>query len=79
VGGREFAIRYHRDREIIDAFSPSFRLVARRGIGVFVPPSGAEPWISGHRMLLGAAERLDRVASRPLALLGDHVLYEFVR
>jgi SAM-dependent methyltransferase len=79
VGAREFAIRYHRDRDIIDAFSPSFRLVARRGIGVFVPPSGAEPWISRHRLLLGSAEQLDRVASRPLALLGDHVLYEFVR
>ncbi|MEP6731728.1 MAG: class I SAM-dependent methyltransferase [bacterium] len=79
VGGREFSIRYHRDGEILDAFSPWFRLVARRGVGVCVPPSGAEPWISRHTTLLGLAERVDRAISRPFALLGDHVLYEFVR
>ncbi|HKG91054.1 MAG TPA: methyltransferase [Gemmatimonadaceae bacterium] len=79
LGGREFSVRYHRPRDVSAAFVPWFRPVQRRGIGVFVPPSAAEPWISGHPRLLGALEALDRAASRPLALLGDHVLYHFER
>ena len=79
LGGRAFTVRYHRRREMIDAFAPQFRFVGMRGIGVFVPPSAAEPWISAHPRLLGALEGLDRVTSRPLAMFGDHVLYEFER
>jgi len=79
LGGRPFAVRYHRRHDLIDAFAPAFRFVGRRGIGVFVPPSAAEPWITSHPRLLSALEKMDRVASRPLAMLGDHVLYEFQR
>ncbi len=79
LGERDFSVRYHRPREIARALSPWFRPVTRRGIGVFVPPSAAEPWISGHPRLLWAMEALDQAASRPLALLGDHVLYHFER
>jgi SAM-dependent methyltransferase len=79
LGGRHFVVRYHRPREVIAAMRPAFRLIARRGIGVFVPPSAAEPWISAHPRLLGAMETVDRVVSRPLASLGDHVLYHFER
>jgi hypothetical protein len=60
-------------------FSPWFELEKRLGIGVTVPPSAAEPWISNHPHLLGAMETLDRMLSRPLAILGDHVLYQFRR
>jgi SAM-dependent methyltransferase len=79
LGGGEFVVRYHRERELRSAMASGFRFVRRRGIGVFVPPSAAEPWISAHPRLLGVLERIDRIASRPLALLGDHVLYEFER
>lgn len=79
VGGREFTVRYHRAADIRRAFAPWFRLRARLGIGVFVPPSAAEPWISRHGALLGVLERLDRWTSRPLAVLGDHVLYRLER
>ncbi len=79
LGGRDFAVRYHRPAAVARAFQPWFRLRAVRGIGIFVPPSAAEPWISRHPRLLGALERLDRVASRPLALLGDHVLFHLAR
>src|SRR5690606_36837541 len=75
LGGRHFTIRYHRPADVADAFGPWFRLVRRLGIGIFVPPSAAEPWISGHPSRLRTLERLDRIASRPLAHLGDHVLY----
>lgn len=79
LGGQHFTVRYHRSAALVRAVAPWFRLVARRGIGVFVPPSAAEPWISMHPRLLALLEDLDRAASRPLALLGDHVLYEFRR
>jgi hypothetical protein len=54
-------------------------LERRVGIGVAVPPSAAEPWISEHPHLLAAMEMLDRGLARPLAALGDHVLYQFRR
>ena len=76
---REFPIVYHRGAEFARAFAPWFVLEKRIGIGVTVPPSAAEPWISGHPRLLAAMEELDRVLSRPLAMLGDHILYQFRR
>src|SRR6185503_2855254 len=79
LGGRDFTVTYHRKRDIVAATAPHFRLVRRQGIGVFVPPSAAEPWISRHPRLLAALEAADRVAARPLAALGDHVLYHFER
>jgi ubiquinone/menaquinone biosynthesis C-methylase UbiE len=79
LGGREFTVRYHRRSDVINAMQPWFRYVSRQGIGVFVPPSAAEPWITGHRTLLRTLERLDEIVSQPLAALGDHVLYLFER
>lgn len=79
LGGHAFTVRYHRRREIARTFAPWFRLERVRGIGVFVPPSAAEPWISRHPRFLGMLEALDRVAEGPLAALGDHVLYHLVR
>jgi SAM-dependent methyltransferase len=79
LGGRHFTVRYHRPGEIERAFAPWFRLRRTRGIGVFVPPSAAEPWISRHPRLLGALEALDRAAAAPLARLGDHVLFHLER
>jgi SAM-dependent methyltransferase len=76
---REFPIVYHRRRALMCAFAPWFVLEKRLGIGVTVPPSAAEPWISHQPRLLSAMETLDRKLSRPLALLGDHVLYQFRR
>lgn len=79
LGGRHFTVRYHRRAEVARAFAPWFRLRRTRGIGVFVPPSAAEPWISRYPRFVRALEALDRVAEAPLAALGDHVLYHLVR
>ena len=79
LGGQDFTVRYHQAREIRAAMAPWFAYQGRRGIGVFVPPSAAEPWISRHPHLLSLLETLDRGVARPLAMLGDHVLYHFVR
>ncbi len=75
----EFNIIYHRWVAMRRAFAPWFVLEKRLGIGVTVPPSAAEPWISRQPRLLAAMETLDRVLARPLASLGDHLLYQFRR
>lgn len=79
LAGHEFNIVYHRGTSLRRAFQPWFALEKRIGIGIAVPPSAAEPWISAHRRLLTAMESVDRILSRPLAVLGDHVLYQFRR
>lgn len=79
LAGRDFTVRYHRRRDLVRMLGPWFELEGREGIGVFVPPSAAEPWISTHPRLLGLLEAADRLAARPLARFGDHILYRFVR
>jgi SAM-dependent methyltransferase len=76
---REFSIVYHRRATMQRAFAPWFVLEKRLGIGVMVPPSAAEPWISQRPRLLAAMEMFDRNLAHPLAMLGDHVLYQFRR
>jgi SAM-dependent methyltransferase len=75
----DFHVVYHRRAEMERAFAPWFVLEKRLGIGVTVPPSAAEPWISQQPRLLAAMEAVDRGLARPLAMLGDHVLYQFRR
>ena len=79
LSGRDFQVVYHRRSDIERSFAPWFVLERRIGIGIAVPPSAAEPWISNHPRLLSMFESLDRVLARPLAALGDHVLYQFRR
>lgn len=79
LGGREFTVRYHRSRDLERVMAPWFQPSGRLGVGVFVPPSAAEPCISRHPRLLAGLERLDRVLAEPLASLGDHILHRFVR
>ncbi len=79
VGGETFTVTYPSPRTLASSFAPWFRLRRTLGIGIFVPPSSAEPAASRFPRLLGALERLDRLAARPLALLGDHVLCDFER
>ena len=76
---RDFQVVYHRNSEIVGAFAPWFVLEKRIGIGVAVPPSAAEPWISNQLRLLAAMEKIDRILAGALAMLGDHVLYQFRR
>lgn len=79
LGGQAFTVRYPSPQMIARQFAPYFRLVRRRGIGIFVPPSTAEPAISRWPRLVQLLELIDRAASAPLALLGDHVLLHLVR
>jgi hypothetical protein len=79
LANREFQIVYHRRAALLRAFTPWFELEKRIGVGITVPPSAAEPWISGQPQLLAVMEALDRIFAGPLAFLGDHVLYQFRR
>jgi SAM-dependent methyltransferase len=75
----EFSIVYHRRAALVRAFAPWFVLEKRLGIGITVPPSAAEPWISRQPRLLTLMEALDQTLAHPLAVFGDHVLYQFRR
>jgi SAM-dependent methyltransferase len=79
LGGERFTVRYPRRRQLARAFTPWFRLERARGVGVFVPPSGAEPEISAYPRVIEALATLDRLASAPLSFLGDHVAFVFRR
>lgn len=79
LGGRSFTVRYHRGSDVTRALRPWFRSLGAKAIGLVVPPSAAEPWISRHPHFLAALEAIDGLAARPLAILGDHILYTFER
>jgi ubiquinone/menaquinone biosynthesis C-methylase UbiE len=79
LGGRDFTVRYHGRRALAQTMAPWFRPAGWRAIGLAVPPSAAEPWISRHPRLLAALEAVDGVLARPLAPFGDHILYRFER
>jgi hypothetical protein len=79
LGGERFSVRYPRPRALAQAAAPWFRRARTRGVGIFVPPSAAEPEISAHPRLLRVLQALDRAAAAPFALLGDHVALEFRR
>jgi ubiquinone/menaquinone biosynthesis C-methylase UbiE len=79
LAGETFTVTYPAPRAFAAAFAPWFVLRSTTGIGVFVPPSSAEPWISRLPLAVAAGEALDRAFARPLALLADHVLLDFAR
>lgn len=79
LGKQEFHVVYHRRTDIVRAFAPWFELDNTLGIGVTVPPSAAEPWISRHPRLLAATTAMDRLLSRPMAVFADHILYQLRR
>jgi SAM-dependent methyltransferase len=79
LGGHSFDVWYPSPRRVARSLEPWLRLRATRGIGIFVPPSAAEPWISRFPRLVSVLASADRVSSAPLALLGDHVLLHFER
>lgn len=79
LGGEHFHVWYPSPRRVARSFSPWFRLRRVRGIGVLVPPSAAEPWISQFPRVVGALEAGDHILTRPAALLADHVLVHLER
>ena len=80
-GDTVFTVFYPSCREIQESFAPYFRLVSVTGIGVAVPPSYVNSFISRHPRLLRALESTDdAIRDLPgLRNLGDHVLFHFER
>lgn len=79
IGREHFQVWYPRPRDFARAFSPWFTLRRVRGIGILIPPSAAEPWISRFPRVVRAMEAADRLLSAPLARLADHVLLHLER
>lgn len=81
VGETKISVFYPTVRRLRRVFSPWFRLVSRRAVGLFVPPSYMERSIGSHPNLIGHLEHLDMLfAHCPiLRSAGDHVLLEFER
>lgn len=78
-GGERVLIRYWREREIARALAPSFRLVARRGIGLLIPPSYMDPLAARWPRLLDAMAEIERPFLRAGAHWADHLLLDFER
>ena len=78
--GIEVSTFYHQPQEIMQAFEPWFRLEARVGMGIAIPPSG---WILADRAptFFQALHYLDMAWGKGLGLrsLGDHQIWCFTR
>jgi hypothetical protein len=79
LAGESFSVTYPSPRALAAAFAPWFVLEGTMGVGLFVPPSSAEPFVSRVPLAVAAGEALDRIFARPLAFLADHVLLDFTR
>jgi SAM-dependent methyltransferase len=81
VGGETIRVAYPTVKTVRRAFSPWFELRSRCAVGLFVPPSYVEQWMSKHPKILARLERLDRMCINwPIFRdVGDHALLEFVR
>jgi SAM-dependent methyltransferase len=81
VGDVTIAVAYPTISNVRRAFSPWFQLRSRSAVGLFVPPSYVERWMSKHPKILAGLERLDMVSANwPIFRdAGDHVLLELVR
>ena len=78
-GGVEIGVYYLTVRQLRAVFSPHFRLVSCRGVGVAVPPSYCEIWVRNHPTAFKLLRRLEpAMASIPVfRATGDHILLHF--
>jgi ubiquinone/menaquinone biosynthesis C-methylase UbiE len=81
VGGHNICVYYPSVHRVAEAFAPSFRLKAWRGIGVALPPSWLESYFRNRPRVIRLLQWIDnRVGSWPLVrCCADHVLLQFVR
>lgn len=81
VGEHRVRVWYPTVRTLRRHFAPTFTLRGVCAIGLFVPPSYAEPWVRNHTRALRFTEKLDAAVCRVPVLrgLGDHVLLHFER
>ena len=81
VGSASVKLRYHTVKHLRKVFSPYFQLRSWMGIGVTVPPSYLESFVTRYPTVLSQLRSVDGVISGwPLfRSIGDHVLLSFER
>lgn len=81
VGEFTVDVYYPTIRKLRQLFAPSFVMRSCKGVGVVVPPSYVETWISSHPKLLRTLCAIDRIiCSLPgFRILGDHMVLRFER
>jgi ubiquinone/menaquinone biosynthesis C-methylase UbiE len=74
-------VHYPSIRRLRRIFTPEFRLVSFKGIGVSVPPSYMESWAARFPGLFDLSMRADLFLERcpGMRVLADHILVEFRR
>lgn len=79
--GSETNVWYHSVRQLKKAFSPHFRLLGWRGVGVAVPPSYLDFLAVRHPHLFRLASKIDPCLGEcpGLRAMADHVLLVFER
>ncbi len=76
LDGHSFSVYYPTVRSLQQSFGPEFRLRSVTGVGIAVPPSYLERWITRYPRLLAVMKRFDEVV-RNLPIfrnIGDHML-----
>jgi hypothetical protein len=76
-----FPVYYPTLSQVRRAFEPGFPIISTAGVGIAVPPSYLEAWVTKHPQLLRPMEAVDeRIRRRPLLrVLGDHMLLHLER
>jgi SAM-dependent methyltransferase len=79
--GTRLRVYYPSVHSLVKALHPCFRYRAHQAIGLCVPPSYLEDWVTHHRQALAMAKQFDEAASRwPLLRdAGDHYLVHLER
>jgi ubiquinone/menaquinone biosynthesis C-methylase UbiE len=79
--GATVRVHYPTIRRLRRTFTPEFRLVSFKGIGVSVPPSYMEYWANRFPRLFDLSMRADSVLGHcpGLRAFADHILLEFRR
>jgi SAM-dependent methyltransferase len=79
--GAPLTVYYPKLGELRRQFAPYFELRSVRGVGVAIPPSYLERWVTRHPRLFELLRRIEPlVATLPiLRSTGDHILVRFER
>jgi SAM-dependent methyltransferase len=74
-------VQYPGVRSLARMFSPEFHLKSVKGIGVSVPPSYVESWVTGFPRFFNICLRADSVLGRcpGIRVFADHILLKFER
>jgi hypothetical protein len=81
VGDFAVDVYYPTVRKLQQLFAPSFVMRSCKGVGVVVPPSYVETWMSSRPKLLRMLCAIDRIVSSlpGFRVLGDHMVLHFER